>query len=84
MEGADACNFDLENVGPRVNGGEVDDVRCSVDELVMKLDKVHINSSIKVRTDSRFCLFHPFFCAGYIIPHSHSVSFTLQLIACSI
>lgn len=63
MEGADACNFDLENVGPRVNGGEVDDVRCSVDELVMKLDKLeqrvnevekfYLNTSIKQPNTSK-------------------------------
>lgn len=44
MEGVDASNLDLEKVGPQGNVAEVDGFRCSVDELVMKVDKVHIIS----------------------------------------
>lgn len=63
MEGADASNLDLENVGPRGNGWEVDGFRCSVDELVMKVDKLeqrvneverfYLNTSIKQPNTSK-------------------------------
>ncbi|KAG5585578.1 hypothetical protein H5410_046012 [Solanum commersonii] len=63
MECADASNLDLENVGPRVNGGEVDGFRCSVDELLMKIDKLeqrvnevekfYLNTSIKQPNTSK-------------------------------
>ncbi|CAN4115274.1 unnamed protein product [Withania somnifera] len=63
MEGADVSNLDLENVGTRGNGGEVYGFRCSVDELVMKVDKLeqrvdeverfYLNTSIKQPNSSK-------------------------------
>ncbi|XP_060183776.1 transcription factor GTE6 isoform X1 [Lycium barbarum] len=63
MEGVDASNLNLENVGPLVNGGEVDGFRCSIDELVMKVDKLeqrvnevekfYLNTSIKQPNTSK-------------------------------
>ncbi|XP_025888567.1 transcription factor GTE6-like isoform X4 [Solanum lycopersicum] len=63
MECADASNLDLENVGPRVNGGEMDGFRCTVDELVMNIDKLeqrvnevenfYLNTSIKQPNTSK-------------------------------
>ncbi|KAF3683880.1 putative DNA-directed RNA polymerase I subunit RPA2-like isoform X1 [Capsicum annuum] len=63
MEGVDASNLDLENVVPRVNDAEADGFRCSVDELVMKVDKLeqsvnevekfYLNTSIKQPNTSK-------------------------------
>lgn len=63
MEGVGAANLDLENVVPRANGGEVDGFRCSVDELVIKVDKLerrvnevekfYLNTSIKQPNTSK-------------------------------
>nr|XP_016511322.1 PREDICTED: transcription factor GTE6-like [Nicotiana tabacum] len=63
MEGVDASNLDLEKVGPQGNVAEVDGFRCSVDELVMKVDKLeqrvnevekfYLNASIKQPNTSK-------------------------------
>ncbi|OIT38342.1 PREDICTED: transcription factor GTE6-like isoform X2 [Nicotiana attenuata] len=63
MEGVDASNLDLEKVGPQGNGVELDGFRCSVDELVMKVDKLeqrvnevekfYLNASIKQPNTSK-------------------------------
>ncbi|KAK4356022.1 hypothetical protein RND71_024993 [Anisodus tanguticus] len=59
----DASNLDLQNVGPRLNDEEVDGFRCSVAELVMKVDKLeqrvnevekfYLNTSIKQPSTSK-------------------------------
>ncbi|KAK4366593.1 hypothetical protein RND71_014473 [Anisodus tanguticus] len=63
MEGVDASNLDFKNVGPRLNGELVDGFRCSVDELVIKVDKLeqrvnevekfYLNTSIKQPSTSK-------------------------------
>ena len=80
MECADASNLDLENVGPRVNGGEVDGFRCTVDELVMNIDKVHFLNKSENLYLLRFSILSIpslLLCSIHIvIADSHSVSFT--------
>ncbi|KAJ8557172.1 hypothetical protein K7X08_002797 [Anisodus acutangulus] len=63
MEGVDASNLDFKNVGPRLNGELVDGFTCSVDELVIKVDKLeqrvnevekfYLNTSIKQPSSSK-------------------------------